>query len=611
MNANCASYAKVSFGRGFKHPTKEAMMIHDSLTIIHILRERAEKRPRERVYTFLADGETESSHLTYESLDRQARVIAGELQKRTVRGERALLLYPAGLEFIAAFFGCLYAGVIAVPAYPPRANRSMNRLLSITSDAQATVILTTASLQPTIKQWLAQTPALSEVSCLATEILDERGAEDWGEVAIASQDLAFLQYTSGSTGTPKGVMVSHGNIVHNSESIRRSFELTPESVSVTWLPSFHDMGLIDGVLQPVYTGFPAVIIPPVHFLMRPMRWLRAIDRYRATHSGGANSAYDLCTRKLSTPEAESLDLSSWLSAYNGSEPVRRTTLERFTAKFAVSGFRPHFFYPCYGLAESTLMVSGGRLPAPPVYVRVRPEDLQEGRIVPNPSEGLDLVGCGQAWLETEIAIVDPTTLTRCPSGRVGEIWVGGGSVAQGYWQRPSQTEQTFQAYLADTGEGPFLRTGDLGFLEDNELFVTGRIKDVIILMGRNYYPQDIELTVEQSHPALRPGLGAAFAVTGEDDREQLVVVQEVERSYLRGLDRQAVIRQIREAVARHHDLQVHKVVLIKTGSIPKTSSGKIQRHACRKQFLSGTLEEIGQEKETSSPSPESLAGLEV
>jgi acyl-CoA synthetase (AMP-forming)/AMP-acid ligase II len=371
------------------------------------------------------------------------------------------------------------------------------------------------------------------------------------------------------------------------------------------------MGLIDGVLQPVYTGFPAVIIPPVHFLMRPIRWLRAIDRYRATHSGGANSAYDLCTRKIAEREAESLDLSSWLSAYNGSEPVRRSTLERFTAKFAVSGFRPHFFYPCYGLAESTLMVSGGRLQAPPVYIRVRPEDLQEGRIVANPSEGMALVGCGQAWLETEIAIVDPTTLTRCPSGQVGEIWVAGGSVAQGYWQRPSQTEQTFQAYLADTGEGPFLRTGDLGFLENNELFVTGRIKDVVILMGRNYYPQDIELTVEQSHPALRPGLGAAFAVTGEDDRERLVVVQEVERSYLRGLDRQAVIRQIREAVARDHDLPVHKVVLIKTGSIPKTSSGKIQRHACREQFLSGTLEELGQEKEASLPSPESLAGLEV
>jgi acyl-CoA synthetase (AMP-forming)/AMP-acid ligase II len=333
------------------------MTIHDSLTIVDILRQRAEERSGERVYTFLADGETESHYLTYEGLDRQAQAIASELQKRTVRGERVLLLYPAGLEFIAAFFGCLYAGAIAVPAYPPRANRSMSRLLSITLDARATVILTTASLQPAIEPWLAQTPALSEVSCLATDLLDDCGAADWRESTIASSDLAFLQYTSGSTGTPKGVMVSHGNIVHNSESIRRSFELTPASVSVTWLPSFHDMGLIDGVLQPVYTGFPAVIIPPVHFLMRPMRWLRAIDRYRATHSGGANSAYDLCTRKISELEAESLDLSTWLSAYNGSEPVRRSTLERFTAKFAVSGFRPHFFYPCYGLAESTLMVS--------------------------------------------------------------------------------------------------------------------------------------------------------------------------------------------------------------------------------------------------------------
>jgi acyl-CoA synthetase (AMP-forming)/AMP-acid ligase II len=416
-------------------------------------------------------------------------------------------------------------------------------------------------------------------------------ASDWHEPEVSSDTLAFLQYTSGSTGTPKGVMVSHGNLLHNSEYIKQAFELTPDSVSVTWLPSFHDMGLIDGIIQPLYTGFPVFLMPPASFVQQPIRWLQAISRYRATHCGGPNFGYELCVSKITPEQRENLDLSSWCSAYNGAEPVRKDTLKRFSAAFKPCGFRASSFYPCYGMAETTLMVSGGGVKDEPVYCTVQADTLEQNRVVEASEDTQNvrhLVGCGRSWLETKIVIADPELLTRCAPGKVGEIWVSGASVAQGYWNRPEQTKQNFNAYLADTGEGPFLRTGDLGFLQGSELFITGRIKDVIIIRGRNHYPQDIELTVEKSHSALRPGCGAAFAVEIEG-RERLVVVQELERSYLRKLDVNEVVGNIRQAVVAQHGLQVYATVLVKTGSIPKTSSGKIQRHACCSGFLTGSL----------------------
>ncbi|MEM9809075.1 MAG: AMP-binding protein [Cyanobacteria bacterium P01_D01_bin.56] len=567
---------------------------NDSSSLVELLQQRAQDQPNQRAYTFLVDGELEEVHLTYAELDCQARAIAAHLRSLIPFGERALLLYPQGLEFIAAFFGCLYAGVVAVPAYPPRRNQKMSRLQSIIADAQATVALTTTALLPTVEQRFEEAIDLGALKLIATDRLSLALAYNWQPLNVQSETLAFLQYTSGSTGTPKGVMVSHGNILHNSEYIKQAFDLSSESISITWLPSFHDMGLIDGVIQPMYIGFLGVLMSPATFMQKPIRWLQAISRYRATHCGGPNLGYELCTQKITSEHVQTLNLSHWNSAYSGSEPVRQQTLEKFIAKFASCGFEPQFFYPCYGMAEATLMISGVNIQATPVYCSVETTALGENRIVETAADQnvTHLVGCGHAWLDTEIVIVDPDTLQPCPSDQVGEIWVSGSSVAQGYWHRPEQTQDTFKAYLANSQKGPFLRTGDLGFLQDGELFITGRLKDVIIIWGRNHYPQDIELTVYQSHEALRPEYSAAFSVE-IDGIERLVIAQEVKRSHLRRLDVDEVTKAIRHTVSQQHDLQVYGVVLLKTASIPKTSSGKIQRHACRNGFLADDLNIVG------------------
>ncbi|MGK7872421.1 MAG: fatty acyl-AMP ligase [Xenococcaceae cyanobacterium] len=564
-------------------------------TLVDLLSYRALHQPDQKAFIFLEMGEIEVDSLTYQELDRQAQIVASQLQKLGVRGERVLLLYPPGLEFIVAFFGCLYAGAIAVPANLPRPNRPLSQLQGIAADAQGSMVLTTTSLSSKLQRLLSKSQLLAGLRQLVTDNTTTELAGLWQKPLLSSDTLAFLQYTSGSTGTPKGVMVSHGNLLQNLEYIKQTFELTPESVSVSWLPSFHDMGLIDGILQPLYTGFPGVLMPPVSFMQKPFRWLKAISRYQATHCGGPNFGYDLCINKIAPEEQETLDLSSWCSAYNGAEPIRKEILERFAAKFAPCGFRASFSYPCYGLAESTLMVSGGLVNDEPIYCKVQANALEENRVVEVSEDTQNvkhLVGCGRAWLDTKILIVDPESLTQCTPEQVGEIWVSSSSVAQGYWKRPEETEETFRAYLADTGEGPFLRTGDLGFLQDGELFVTGRIKDMVIIRGRNYYPQDIELTVEKSHPVLRPSCGAAFAVEVKGF-ERLVVVHEVHRSYLHKLNVEEVVGTIGEAVMQHHDLQVYGALLVKTGSIPKTSSGKIRRKTCREKFLAQTLDGVG------------------
>ncbi|MBG1267392.1 non-ribosomal peptide synthetase/type I polyketide synthase [Nostoc sp. WHI] len=569
-------------------------------TLVDLLSYRSLSQPNQVAYTFLVDGDNEEVTLTYQELDQKARAIAVELQSlKAAPGERALLLYPSGLEFIVAFFGCLYAGVVAVPLYPPRSNQRMTRLQAIVKDSEARFALTTASVLTNIEQGFAQEPELIALHCIATDnIVCE--TPNWQKPALDKDTLAFLQYTSGSTGTPKGVMVSHGNLLHNQWLIQTAMGHTEKTIFVGWLPLFHDMGLIGNVLQPLYLGIPCVLMSPVDFIKKPFLWLQAISRYKATTSGGPNFAYDLCVDKITPEQRVSLDLSSWDVAFNGAEPVRSQTLERFTQTFAPCGFPPEAFYPCYGMAETTLLVSGGWKTEPPVIRCFDGTALEENLVVAATVEqegSRALVGCGRIWLDEEIAIADPQTLKRCEDNRVGEIWVSCGSVAQGYWQRPEQTEQIFQAYLKDTNankaseklsSGSYLRTGDLGFLQDGELFVTGRLKDVIIIRGRNHYPQDIELTVEQSHQALKAGSGAAFGVE-IDSEEQLVIVQEVERTYLRNLNVDEVVEAIQTSVSQLHELQVHAVLLLKTGSVPKTTSGKIQRHACRAGFLAGTL----------------------
>lgn len=533
-------------------------------------------------------------------------------------GERALLLYPTGLEFIAAFFGCLYAGVIAVPVPPPnlaQPQRTLPRLCAISNDAQPSVALTTSSILSKMEGVLTQAPELQTMRWLASDNITSSPAQEWQDPAATSNSLALLQYTSGSTTTPRGVMVSHGNLIHNSAHINRAFEVTPDTVSVTWLPAFHDMGLTNGIIQPLLRGRQCILMAPQSFLQRPMRWLQAISRYKAAVSGGPNFAYELCTRRITPEQRETLDLSSWYAAYNGAEPVRADTLKRFAAKFASCGFRPRFFYPCYGLAEATLIVSGGLLHDEPALCTAEMAPLERNHIVEaSDTQGnvRTLVGCGHAMPDTLIVIVDPESGTPCEPDVVGEIWVSGPTIAHGYWNRSQETQHTFQACLANTGDGPFLRTGDLGFLRDGELFVTGRLKDLIIIDGRNVYPQDIELTVEQSHPAMRPGCCAAFSV--DFNEERLIVAAEVERRYQSGsqggqagqngqnggahrngrppLDVDDVVRAIRRTVAEEHDVRAHAVVLLRAGTIPRTPSGKVQRRVCKASFLDGTLDKL-------------------
>jgi acyl-CoA synthetase (AMP-forming)/AMP-acid ligase II/acyl carrier protein len=570
---------------------QETNINHSFSCLVELLQSRSLEQPNKKIFTFLGDGEVESASMTYYQLDLQAKAIAAKLQLTLAPGERALLLYPPGLEFIAAFFGCLYAGVIAVPAYPPRKNQTYSRLESIVLDAQADVALTTKLQLTNIESQLASLPILAKLQCFATDAIEEDNALEWQQLDLRADTLAFLQYTSGSTGTPKGVMVTHHNLMHNSELIRKCFGHTSNSQGVIWLPPYHDMGLIGGVLQPIYSDFPVVLMSPVSFLQKPLRWLQAISRYQATTSGGPDFAYDLVCRKATPEQIENINLSSWEVAFTGAEPVRHQTLANFAHTFANSGFQSKAFCPCYGMAETTLIVSGGLKSEAPTIKFCQGAALEENVVQlvdenQKGARGIVSVGISQ---DQKVLIVNPESRTQCFDNHVGEIWVSGSSVAGGYWKKPELTKESFNAFLTDSNEGPFLRTGDLGFLHNGELFITGRIKDIIIIRGRNHYPQDIETTVEKSHPALRAGTGAAFSVE-VNFQEKLVVVQEVERAYLRNLKGDEVIKAIRSSVSDQHELQVYAVVLLKTASIPKTSSGKIQRHACRTGFLNASLD---------------------
>ena len=484
-------------------------------TLVDILRRRALEQPERLAYVFLADGEEEEARLTYAQLDERARAVAALLQElgidRQDGGGRALLLFPTGPDYVAAFYGCLYAGVTAVPAYPPRPNRPMPRIQAIAADARAGVALTTSAILSGVERRVADLPDLQALAWRATDVLDAGASSSWREPRIGADTLAFLQYTSGSTASPKGVMVSHANLLHNEALIRDACGHREDTPCVSWLPLYHDLGLIGNMIQSLYVGTPCTLMAPVAFLQSPIRWLRAVSRYRAHTSGGPNFAYDLCARKITPEQAEGLDLSSWRVAFNGAEPVRAETLERFARAFEPYGFRSEALFPCYGLAETTLIVSAGAATAPPVVGRFRAGELARHRAVEAPEEveTRELVGCGQVLGDLEVAIVEPESLARRAEGEVGEVWVAGGSVARGYWDRPEVTAETFEARTAD-GAGPFLRTGDLGFLRGGELYITGRIKDLIIIRGANHYPQDIERTVELSHPALVPGASAAF-----------------------------------------------------------------------------------------------------
>lgn len=577
-------------------------------TFIDLLQYRASKTPDRTAFIFLEEGESETARITYAELHQRARAIGAWLQLHKATGERVLLLYPSGLDYIASLFGCMYAGAVAVPAYPPRHNRTLDRLEGIIHDAQPAFALTTKDIQSKMESLDGDSTKLRRMNVVDTDRIDKSFAEFWFHPFLSERSLAFLQYTSGSTATPKGVMLSHANLLFNERLIQKIFQQTEKSVVVGWLPLYHDMGLIGSVLQPIYNGSSCILMPPTAFLQQPVRWLQTISRYHATTSGGPNFAYELCARKIDEEQKATLDLSTWNVAFNGAEPIRVESIEHFTKTFGPYGFTAKAFRPCYGLAEATLIVSGQKKSGPPLVKRVEAEALTYDRVV-QATDGTDharpLIGCGHA-LGQELIIVNPETLTRCAASRVGEIWVSGRGVAQGYWNNPGETKAVFRAYLAN-GDGPYLRTGDLGFKHKNELFITGRLKDLIIIRGVNHYPQDIEHTVQRAHENLMNHRGASFSIEA-DGEEQLAVVHELRPR--RQTDFDELVRAIRHAVAREHGVNVSTVALVKPGAVPVTTSGKIQRRACRQALLANSLEvlKVWQESATGSDEVSLLAG---
>ncbi|MEC7564215.1 MAG: aminotransferase class I/II-fold pyridoxal phosphate-dependent enzyme [Planctomycetota bacterium] len=552
----------------------------------------SQEKPDHLAYYFLRDGEQDEVPVTYTDLHDAARAIAAQLAQYDVRGERVLLLYGPGIDFLKGFLGCLYAGAIAVPAYPPRRNRSMNRIEAISDDAKPRVVFGSQDVIERTEPMLDDFPRLKSIPWIATEKVPLELKDEWKKPILKGDDLAFLQYTSGSTGNPKGVMISHENLIQNVTMVAYAFETDQSTRGMTWLPSYHDMGLVGGLLNPLFTGCRTVFMSPMAFLQKPIRWLRAITNYEITISGGPNFAYDLCTQHITEEEMEGLDLSQWAIAYNGAEPIRSSSLEAFSRKFESVGFQAKAMYPCYGMAETTLIVTGKVRSEKPTLKAFDNDSLHEHRVVsvsPETDGARILVGCGRILPNEDVAIVDPQTYKRLPQGKVGEIWVNSPSVGKGYWNKPALSQQTFEAKLADSTTGPYLRTGDFGFIRDDELFVTGRMKDLIIIRGVNRYPQDIELTVERASNRLQNGAVGAFAID-IDGRERLVVVAEVQRA--RRKDWTDVIQAIRHDVVAEHDVPPDGIVLVRFGSIPKTSSGKIQRHACRDSFQEGTLKAV-------------------
>jgi len=566
-------------------------------SLVDLLRDRALRSRDETAYISVSDDGESSQVLSYGELDRLARCIAARIQTDCVSGDRVLLLYPYGLDFIIGFFACLYAGVVAVPATAPRSKRNAEKLLTLVNDVDARLVLSVDSQKDSLERRMSNIGSFGLIEVVATDLLKD-GEALWRETSPDADALAFIQFTSGSSGNPKGVLVTHGNILSNQRTIQDAFGHTRQSICVSWLPMFHDMGLIGSVLQPVYVGFPCILFSPAAFIQNPLMWLQLVSRYRATTSGGPNFAYEHCINRITPEQIADLDLSSWEVAFNGAEPVRAETLARFAAIFGASGFREEALYPCYGMAESTLMISGVRKLTPARIVRLNDDGAKCD--VADDVGVHERVSCGYPRSDQRILIVDPQALTRCPDGQVGEIWTSGHSVAQGYWNQLEETERIFRAHLADSQEGPFLRTGDLGFISGGELYVTGRSKDLIIIRGRNHYPQDIEQTVEQSHPSLSPGGAAAISID-VDGEERLVVLQEVARGELGAVDTAEVCACVRRAVLQHHDIDARAVVLLRPSSISKTSSGKIQRRQCRAKYLAGELKVVDQWRMDAEP----------
>jgi acyl-CoA synthetase (AMP-forming)/AMP-acid ligase II len=544
-------------------------------TLLEMLRARAASQPDDLAYTFLADGENPVDELTWSVLDRAARAVAATLQARLQPGDRALLVYPPGLSFIAGFFGCIYAGVLAVPVMPPqssRSGRSADRLAAIIADSDAQCVLTSSDLRERLLD--AIDPRTARI---ATDGISYDEAHGWRAPSLHPEAIAFLQYTSGSTALPRGVMVSHGNLLHNLNAAFYLGDNAADTVSVSWLPVTHDMGLIEGVLQPAFSGCPAYLMSPAAFLQRPVRWLRAMSTYRATRSGGPNFAYDIAATRVSAADRNSLDLRAWRTAYNGAEPVRHDTMASFASAYATAGFRADAFRPCYGLAESTLLVTSTRWD--PASANGPP------------------VSCGRPAAGTIVRIVDPVTHAACADDEPGEIQVSGPSVARGYWNRPLESSQVF----VTSDQTRWLRTGDLGSLHNGELHVTGRIKDLLIVRGAKHFPQDLERTAERRHPAVRIGGVAAVAVGSHVRGDRIALIAEIDPRDMAESGREHLVGDLRQAIADEHGIQLYGVALVPPGTVPKTTSGKLQRFLCRDAWMNDTLGALTTWRDTAEP----------
>jgi acyl-CoA synthetase (AMP-forming)/AMP-acid ligase II len=566
------------------------------MSMTDLLARRAEENPDGQAFAYVPEREGPRGTLTYRELEMRARATAARLSRQTTSGDRAILLFPPGLDFIVAFFGCLAAGVIAVPLMVPRRTAARDSSAAILKNCTPRVVLTSRDLwdgRPDLKEKFDGT----SFSWMVVNANDNTLPPELEGRPPGPDDIALLQYTSGSTSSPKGVMVSHGNIIANLEMIRLCMSNSARATSVSWVPLYHDMGLMMGVMQPLYLGGLSVLLAPAAFMRRPLNWLQEIHANRAALTSSPNFAFDLCVSRLQPGTMRGIDLSCWQLALNGAEPVQADTIERFTRAFAPYGFEPGTMYPGYGLAEATLLVSGGRRSAEPIRRRVSRDALRND-LVAAPRDDVDaqwVVASGRCVPGAGIAIVDPETSRQVPALSVGEVWVSGPSIARGYWCDPEATAATFEVRIAGDSSGSWLRTGDLGFLDpDGALYLTGRIKDLIIIRGMNHYPQDIERTVQDSHPALRRDCGAAFSVTGETGAERLVVVQEVERTRRMHLDIEPLLRTIQEAVTTVHEISVYSITLIRPASLPKTTSGKIQRSVARRLWLENGLNVVGE-----------------
>ena len=576
-------------------------MTSDFTSLVHMLRHRAAVDSDRTAFIFLTGDDLQEACLTYAQLDQEARSIAVALAKRNVLGQPVLLLEPPGLRFMAALFGCLYAGAIVVPSYPPgprEGSKSASRFLRVVRDARPVVVIGSGKSLETARGMVA-----AELPCIDLDSQTGQAEDDWAEPKLSQSDVALVQYTSGSTSTPKGVTLTHGNFLSNLQAIAIATGVSASSVGVNWLPPYHDMGLTASILLPVYVGFMAAHMSPNQFLFRPQCWLEAITHYRGTICVAPNFAYDLCVRRVSEEERTQLDLSNWNAASNGAEPIRYETLSRFSKSFAGCGFKIASFLPCYGLAEATVWVSGKPVQTEPLVGRFSKTDLERGLVVPLGQVDTNVLqeNLPERWLVSngrvagcfDLKIVNPRTGSDSPANEVGEILIAGPSVTPGYWKNEEATREAFVDEPEDKGAKRFLKTGDLGFVHDGELYITGRLKDLIIVRGLNYYPQDIEQASETAHPAVMPNGACAFAVEG-DDGEKVVVACEIARTQARKADLNEVMNRIRAAVGEELELQVSSVVLQKQGALPRTTSGKLRRSACAQAYLDGTLNPLTQ-----------------